>query len=208
MKAWRAWTLRRATGADTGAVAMLLVLAAATVASGREAATALEPRSALQVHRMLDELELPIRLPDAPLLGESGDRDTLLARIHEPRATVAFYAPWCGPCQKELPQLVASLGDEAQLLVVVSRDESREETRRQLSNIGLAEVAFYVDESGRLFQEGRVTSLPTTFLVNRGGGVLARGAGYSQLAIQKMQRRLHSPAASSKPVDAGAGDSR
>jgi thiol-disulfide isomerase/thioredoxin len=148
---------------------------------------------------MLDELELPTRLPDVLIGTESGAGATLLSSIHETRAAAAFYAPWCGPCQKELPQLAARIANDAQLLVIVSKDESVEETRRQLTNIGLSDVPFYVDVTGRLFEAARVTALPTTLLVTRGGAVLARGTGYSQLALRRLQRRATTPA--------GPGDS-
>jgi thiol-disulfide isomerase/thioredoxin len=180
------------TRRDLVAAAIVLLLAIGTVVTGRRARLGLTPRSALQVASMLNELELPIQLPDAPLLGSSGDATTLLVRIRERRAAIAFYAPWCGPCQKELPELAAAIANEAQLIVVVSKDEGVEETRQQLANIGLGNVGFYVDATGRLFDEARVTSLPTTFLVTRSGGVLARGTGYSQLTMLRMRRKARS----------------
>jgi thiol-disulfide isomerase/thioredoxin len=189
---WQARLLRRASGRDVAALSLIVALAVVTIVCGRMARLRLEPRSALEAARMLDELELPARLPDAPLADPEGSTATLLERIHEGRAIVAFYAPWCGPCQKELPLVAAAVKDDAQLIVVVSADEDLEATRRQLANIGLAATGFTVDITGQLSREGRVTALPTTFLVNRHGGVLARGTGFSQLALAQLRRKLSS----------------
>ena len=69
---------------------------------------------------------------------------------------------------------------------MVSKDENVENTRRQLADLGLGQVGFYVDTTERLFREGRVSALPTTFLITRSGTVLARGAGFSQLQIRRI----------------------
>jgi thiol-disulfide isomerase/thioredoxin len=174
------------------AIAVIACLAIAAVAAGRQARLALKPRSLLEAEQMLDELERPTRLTNAPLADPSGATATLFERIHQRRAAIAFYAPWCGPCQKELPLLAAAVANEAQLIVVVSQSEDVEDTRRHLTDIGLADHAFYVDVTGKLFGDARVTALPTTFLVTRHGAVLARGTGYSPLAIAQMQRRAAS----------------
>ncbi|HVJ89074.1 MAG TPA: TlpA disulfide reductase family protein, partial [Labilithrix sp.] len=99
--------------------------------------------------------------------------------MKNPRAAVAFYAPWCGPCQEELPALSRMIGPSAELFVVVSADEDLEHTRRQLANIGLSHLGLFVDTTGALAREGRVTALPTSFAISKRGIVLARAKGYS-----------------------------
>jgi thiol-disulfide isomerase/thioredoxin len=184
---WQAWTLRRATLGDVRWVAAVVGLAIATVVSGRYARLGLRPRAAAEVARMLDGLEQPSGLPDAPLAEPSGATETLFARTRGRRAIVAFYAPWCGPCQKELPMLAQTLkSEDAQLLVVISQSEDLEDTRRQLTNLGLGDLDLYTDVSGRLFEEAHVVALPSTFLITGRGAVIARAAGYSPLAIRLM----------------------
>jgi thiol-disulfide isomerase/thioredoxin len=201
---WQARALRRATPGDGIAIAAILALAITTVASGRQARLALSPAGARETSRMLDDLELPTTLLDARLLDPSGVSTTLFEAIHERRAAVAFYAPWCGPCQKELPELAAAIPNETQLIVVVSKGESVEDTRQQLGNLGLGGLRFYVDASERLFKEGRVTALPTTVLISRHGAVLGRGSGYSQLEMRRMRQKMRTTSGSaSKDSDDG-----
>ncbi len=153
---WLERRLRRATSRDLLALATLALLAVLTVMAGRNAHLSLRPRSAAELGEYLDELELPTRLPNAALVDAAGNHTTLFERIHGPRAVLAFYAPWCGPCQKELPHLADKVGKRAQLLVVVSADEDLEHTRRALANLDLSDLGFVVDISGELQKQGRI----------------------------------------------------
>ena len=93
--------------------------------------------------------------------------------IYEPPATSTF-AP--GVLSAEAGRAAADGRANAQqirdFLVVISADEDREHTSRQLANIGLSHLGFYVDTTGALAREGRVTALPTTFVISKRGQVL------------------------------------
>jgi len=187
---WHARRIRSVAGADLVTLVLLVTLAVIIMVCGRRARGTLAPRSAVANSQILDDLELPLRLPNAPVVDPSGHRAPLLDRMKKPRAAVAFYAPWCGPCQKELPQLSKFLGPHVDIFVVVSADEDLEATRRQLANLGLGDLGFFVDETQQFTREGRVTALPTTFLVTRQGAVLARTKGYSMSELFLLKRRV------------------
>lgn len=186
---WQERRLRRASPGDVAVIASLVALASAVVVAGRQASLALRPRSAVELSELLGELELPTRLPNAPLLDGSGNRVSLFDQIHGPRAAVAFYAPWCAPCQEELPKLVKGLGSHAEVLVMVSGDEDLDATRRALANLELSQLRLFVDASGQIQREGRVKGLPTTFLVTPTGAVLARAVGYSVMQLYRLTSR-------------------
>jgi thiol-disulfide isomerase/thioredoxin len=184
---WQGRRVRRATRGDVAALGAIVLFAALAIVSGRRALLALEPRSAVENARALDDLEEPTRLPNAALTDRSGQSVPLLDRITSRVAAVAFYAPWCGPCQRELPSLVREVGPHAQILVVVSKDEDLDQTRHALANLGVTE--FFVDATGQLQREARVTALPTTFLATRHGAVLARVRGYSEMGMYNLKAK-------------------
>lgn len=192
MGRWQARTLRRAAIEDAILVAALLVVACCTVLAGRAASLYLSTESAADVAKALADLELPGRLPNARLLDEQGKRQGLLTRMKRTRAVVAFYASWCGPCQKELPELYRRVDeDNADLFVVISKNEDGVDTRRKLDNLGLEELGFFVDETDGLHRSARVTSLPTTFAITKHGTVLARATGYSAMGLWRLMNKAN-----------------
>jgi thiol-disulfide isomerase/thioredoxin len=201
---WAERRLRIATRGDVVALAMIVLLGGLCIVAGRRAHRHVEPRAAAEVAELLDELELPLRLPNAPLVDVGGKAENLLDRIHGARAVVAFYAPWCGPCQKELPQLVGQVGDRAQVLVVISPDEDLDATKRALANLDLSKLGFFVDSSERLQKEGRVKALPTTFLIGNTGAVLMRTVGFSFMELYRLTSRLNPQ--KHRPVVVDTGD--
>ncbi len=184
---WTARLLRRATRPDALYGVCVVALAALSIWSGRVAALHLSPDGADNVSRLLDELELPSSLPNAVLTRDDGLATRLHELTQEPRTIVTFYAPWCGPCQEELPVLVKGTSQHpARLVVVVGADEEAREVRRKLDNLGLNDLRYYVDTDGQVQAGGRVTALPSTFLLGRAGRVLERVVGNSQFRLQML----------------------
>jgi thiol-disulfide isomerase/thioredoxin len=187
---WQAQRLKRAGGADLAYCAGVLALAALALWSGNAAARHLSPEGAQSVSRVLDELELPPSLPNAVLTRDDDAPTRLWELTTQPRTILAFYAPWCGPCQEELPLLVTGTAKHPErLAVVVGADEDPAEVRKQLDNLGLKDLRFYTDASRQLAAGGRVTALPTTFLLGRVGRVQERIVGKSDIRLQTMVYR-------------------
>jgi thiol-disulfide isomerase/thioredoxin len=190
---WRARTLRRATRVDIAYCAAVVALTALVLWCGRRAAAHLSPAGAQEVSRMLDELELPRTLPNALLARDDGTQARLWDVAAAPRTIVTFYAPWCAPCQKEVPTLARSTAaDAGRLVVVVGPDEDPAEVRKQIDNLGFKDLRFHVDARRELEVGGRVTALPTTFLIGRMGSVKDRIVGYSEFRLQMMLYRMQS----------------
>jgi thiol-disulfide isomerase/thioredoxin len=146
---WTARLLRRATKADALYGTCVIALAVLSVWSGRVAAHRLSPDGAGSASQLLDELELPSALPNAALTRDDGVKTRLHELTGEPRTIMTIYAPWCGPCQEELPVLVRGTSQHpGRLAVVVGADEEAKEVRRKLDNLGLKDLRYVDTDSG------------------------------------------------------------
>ncbi len=189
MKRLEAKSLRRARWHDYMFAILIAVLGILTVWTGRMGARILKPHSAIAAGRLLDQLEIPRELPDAPLLAEDGSLTSLYQLIPSHRSVVSMYASWCGPCQDELEELADERESGLKLVVVTNKDEKSEDTRTQLDNLGLEELSFYIDVTGSLYEGGKVKAYPTTFLLNSKGRVFSRVVGYSSYQIHTLIRK-------------------
>jgi thiol-disulfide isomerase/thioredoxin len=188
LSAFGARLLRRTSRRDVVFASAALLLAVLAVIVGRAAAEHLTPDGSFMVGNLVEQLELPKALPDAPLTSNDARQVRLFDLLVEARTVVAFYAPWCGPCQEELPKLIAAL-PAPKLVVIVDEGEKPQEVRQQLDNIGHGQLRYYVDPGGALAASVKVTALPTSFLVGRNGKVFERVVGASDYRIQMLTYR-------------------
>lgn len=91
------------------------------------------------------------------------------------------WATWCVSCRKEMPaldRLQSSLGGSDFEVVPVSIDRGGLQAIRKFYNeIGIRDLAMYVDSSGRVLRQERAFGLPTTLLIDRGGREIGRVVG-------------------------------
>ena len=204
LTSWQARTLRRATGVDVAYCAAVLLLAALALGAGNAAARYLSPAGSQSAAKVLDELELPRALPNALLARDDGLEERLWDVADGPRTIISFYAPWCAPCQEELPILVAgTAGHPERLAVIVGPDEDPAEVRKKLDNLGLKDQRYHVDTRREVETGGRVKALPTTFLIGRMGKVHERIVGYSEVRLRMMLFKT-APGENALPSDAGS----
>jgi len=93
---------------------------------------------------------------------------------------VAFWATWCKPCTKELPQLqrIVSATPGASL-VAVNQDgpRNRAKLRPFWSRLGMT-APIVLDDDGAIGERFRVVALPTTIVIDRGARVAFVHQGY------------------------------
>lgn len=187
---WQGLNFQPIRRTDLLLAALVCLFGMLSMLSGLLSTRHVAPGVVQQIAGMLDDLETPSRLPDSPLLAEDGSAAPLLSHLQQDETVVSFYAPWCSPCQKELPELVDSFAPEGRLLVVITGSEDPGETRRQLDNLGQDRLPFYIDITGGLQREGRVKALPTLFLVARRGEVLEHMEGYNEMQLYRIKERI------------------
>jgi len=90
---------------------------------------------------------------------------------------VDFFASWCEPCAKSLPQLDAFVTEheaDGLALVLVSLDEDPATAGAFLDRLGVKRLAT-VDPKLAIAKRFKVTKLPATFVVNEKGTIVWSG---------------------------------
>ena len=122
------------------------------------------------------------------------DSQGTAVRLSDYRGTpvvLNFWASWCGPCQREMPDFDAmyqQLGDEVQFLMVNVTDSSRETMITAwdfLAKQGYLLPVVY-DTEGEAAAAYGVYALPSTYFIDAEGSAVARANGaIDQETLQK-----------------------
>ena len=116
---------------------------------------------------------------------ENGEGETSsLAEFRGKVVLLNIWATWCAPCRREMPtleRLQAELGGPAFEVVALSLDRKGLPVVKEFyEELGLQNLAMYVDESGAAQRALNVLGLPTTLLLDRDGNEIGRLLGPAQ----------------------------
>ncbi|MCU7943681.1 MAG: TlpA family protein disulfide reductase [Candidatus Thiodiazotropha sp. (ex Cardiolucina cf. quadrata)] len=144
---------------------------------------------------------LGIRTYSEPKFASDFSLPDLTGQIHEgsdyrDRAyIISFWATWCVPCIKELPDLQRAaeiLDDENITILTVNSGESREVIEQFLVQRSVT-LPVLLDQDSSMLRQWRVLALPTSYIVNAKGQVVARvvgGIDWDELSILARVRSL------------------
>lgn len=137
-----------------------------------------------------DRPEIDQPAPDFALVdARDGVSIVKLSDFRGKAVVVNWYASWCGPCRREIPdfeQAYQALGDEV-VFLGVNYLESRARALEMLDKYGGTYPAV-LDSSGVVSDHYRVTFMPTTFFVDRDG--ILRSVKTGQVSPDDLSRHL------------------
>jgi len=91
----------------------------------------------------------------------------------------SFWATWCVPCIKEMPSLeraAAILEDDEIAILAVNSGESKQDVEKFLDRVPVT-LPILLDSDSKVMDRWKVLALPTSYIVNVDGSVVARVVG-------------------------------
>jgi len=118
--------------------------------------------------------------PDFELVSDAG-KTVRLADFKGKVVILDFWATWCPPCRKEIPgfvQIQSQYKDKGVEVVGVSLDQGWEPVRPFMKAQRI-NYPVLLGDMGVVRSYGNITSIPTTFVIDREGVIRARHVGYA-----------------------------
>ena len=143
-----------------------------------------------QAARVMKAYEQPRQAPAFELPAVDGS-SRQLADYRGRYLLVNFWAVWCSPCVKEMPsmqQAFDTLKDDGLAMVAIHVGPSVEGAKKFADDLGLS-FDIVVDEQMAL-AKWQVQALPTTFLVDREGRIVAEALGDRDWAGESLLDQL------------------
>lgn len=119
--------------------------------------------------------------PDFTVFDRDG-KPVKLSQFHGKPIVLNFWASWCGPCKNEMPDFQALYeiyGNDIHFVMVNMTDGSRETQKTAESFLQKTGYTFpvYFDLDSKADIAYQVYSLPTTYIIDRDGHLVAKGTG-------------------------------
>jgi thiol-disulfide isomerase/thioredoxin len=153
----------------------------------------------------LSVFEQPRPVPEIRFQDDQGHNLTL-ANFRGRVVLLNLWATWCAPCRNEMPTidlLQSRLGGKDFQVIALSIDRKGIEAVKDFHReVGVEKLAIYLDPSGKGTHDLdlAIPGVPTTLLINREGGEVARKLGEAQWnspeLMSLVEKTIHAQSAS------------
>jgi thiol-disulfide isomerase/thioredoxin len=134
------------------------------------------------------------RAPDFALKNAAG-KEVKLSDLKGKVVLVDFWASWCKPCKKELPELdklakaYKAAGADV-VIVAINIDTKRENADKFLRTANVNGLTVLFDASSTSAEQYEPPTMPTSYLVDRKGIVKAVHEGYNAGDEKKLKAEI------------------
>lgn len=114
---------------------------------------------------------------------------------------VDFWASWCVPCRRSFPWLNSmhrKYGANGLQIIAVNLDKDRALADKFLAEVP-AEFALRFDPAGELAKQYGVQAMPSSYLIDTEGNVLATHAGFRSADTADYERAIENALSKSQP---------
>jgi thiol-disulfide isomerase/thioredoxin len=98
---------------------------------------------------------------------------------------VHFWASWSEPCRRSFPWLAAlheRYADQGLVIIMVNEDDAASAARAFLEEFPVR-FTHIRDADGELFEAWEIVAMPSSYVIDRGGRVVARYLGFKPAQI-------------------------
>ena len=131
----------------------------------------------------LKKLDVSIQLPNLAILNSKEKPFIFDFETNTTSAgyVINFWATWCVPCKKELPDLsLLNLKLKKHNIEVLTISIDKKKIKEQLSflfNNGASDLNHFFDKDMKIYKALKLRGIPTTILVNKKGLVVSKHEG-------------------------------
>ena len=107
---------------------------------------------------------------------------------------ITFFATWCGPCRKELPEIQSKIYDKYKdnpnfVLLIFGREHSWKEVN-EFKKANKYNMPFFPDPERKVFSKFATQSIPRNFLISGEGKVVFSSIGFEEKAFKSLQEAI------------------